>query len=91
MPAAETGQPGVFPAGLLPAASPDLDELVLRVPADGTVDALRQLLDELHDAGIAVEGLSIHTPDLDDVFFAVTGSHVSAQSDEDLIPLGAGR
>ena len=47
-----------------------------RSPHDGTVDSLRELLDELHEARIAVERLSIHTPDLDDVFFAVTGSHV---------------
>ena len=39
------------------------------------MDSLRDLLDELHEARIAVERLSIHTPDLDDVFFAVTGSY----------------
>ncbi len=42
------------------------------------VDSLRELLDELHEAHIAVERLSIHTPDLDDVFLAVTGSHVAS-------------
>jgi ABC-2 type transport system ATP-binding protein len=31
------------------------------------------VLVELDDARIDVERLSIHTPDLDDVFFAVTG------------------
>ncbi len=76
-------------AGLLPAAVSDQEELVLQVPADGTVDSLRELLNGLHEAGIAVEQLSIHTPDLDDVFFAVTGSHVTGggvadQPDEDL-------
>ena len=35
--------------------------------------ALRALLDQLDSASIEVEGLSIHTPDLDDVFFALTG------------------
>jgi ABC-2 type transport system ATP-binding protein len=34
---------------------------------------LRRLLDRLDDAGIETAQLSIHTPDLDDVFFAVTG------------------
>jgi ABC-2 type transport system ATP-binding protein len=73
---------------LLPAAAPDQDQLVLQVPADGTVDSLRGLLDELHEARISVERLSIHTPDLDDVFFAVTGSHVTAQLNGDPAPQG---
>ncbi len=81
-------------AGLLPAAAPDQDQLVLQVPADGSVDSLRELLDELHEARIAVERLSIHTPDLDDVFFAVTGghvtgAHVTGRADEDPTPQGA--
>ena len=73
---------------LLPAAAPDQNQLVLQVPADGTVDSLRGLLDELYQARIPVERLSIHTPDLDDVFFAVTGGHVSAQLNEDPVPQG---
>ena len=71
-------------AELLPAASTDEDQLVLQVPVDGTVASLRELLDELHRARIDVERLSVHSPDLDDVFFAVTGSHVTAQSDAHL-------
>ena len=47
------------------------------------MDSLRELLDELHEARIDVERLSVHTPDLDDVFFAVTGNHVTAQSGAD--------
>ena len=74
---------------LLPAAAPDQDQLVLQVPADGTVDSLRGLLDELHEARICVERLSIHTSDLDDVFFAVTGSHVTAQLNGDPAPPGS--
>jgi ABC-2 type transport system ATP-binding protein len=69
-------------AQLLPAASPDQDQLVLQVPADGTVDSLRDLLDDLHRARIDVERLTIHTPDLDDVFLAVTGSRVTGRSVE---------
>ena len=76
-------------AGLLPAAIPDQEQLVLQVPLDGTVDSLRDLLDELHRARIDVEQLSIHTPDLDDVFLAVTGSHVTDQPGEDLASQGA--
>ena len=75
-------------AALLETAAADQDQLTLQVPADGSVDSLRELLDELHHAGIAVERLSIHTPDLDDVFLAVTGSHVSAQFNNDPALLG---
>jgi ABC-2 type transport system ATP-binding protein len=49
------------------------EELVLRVPSVGGVRSLRDVLARLGDE-VAVEDLTIHTPDLDDVFFAVTGS-----------------
>jgi ABC-2 type transport system ATP-binding protein len=58
---------------MIPNATPDDDQLILQVPGDGSVASLRHVLDELDDARITVEHLSIHTPDLDDVFFAVTG------------------
>src|SRR5713101_3016964 len=51
----------------------DDDDLVLRVPNEGGIRSLRNVLARLGD-DVAVEDLSIHTPDLDDVFFAVTGS-----------------
>ena len=38
----------------------------------------RALLNQMDAAGIDVEQLSIHTPDLDDVFFAVTGHPIEA-------------
>jgi ABC-2 type transport system ATP-binding protein len=60
-------------AGLLDAASTDEEKLALQVPGDGSVASLRGLLEQLDDARIDVAHLSIHTPDLDDVFFAVTG------------------
>jgi ABC-2 type transport system ATP-binding protein len=60
-------------ASVLPNAIPDNDQLILQVPGDGSVASLRRLLNDLDDTSIDVEHLSIHTPDLDDVFFAVTG------------------
>jgi ABC-2 type transport system ATP-binding protein len=53
----------------------DDDELMLQVPTDGSVRSLKTLLDRLDHQAIAVEeaGVSVHTPDLDDVFFALTG------------------
>jgi ABC-2 type transport system ATP-binding protein len=60
-------------AALLGAASPDVENLVLQVPGDGSADSVRRLLNQLYDARVPVRHVSIHTPDLDDVFFAVTG------------------
>jgi ABC-2 type transport system ATP-binding protein len=48
-------------------------DLALNVPGEAGVRTLRALLTRLDDAGIEVDGLSVHTPDLDDVFFALTG------------------
>jgi ABC-2 type transport system ATP-binding protein len=60
-------------AGLLDLASKDEEKLLLQVPSDGSVASLRSLIERLDDARIDVAQLSIRTPDLDDVFFAVTG------------------
>ncbi|GAA4012412.1 daunorubicin resistance protein DrrA family ABC transporter ATP-binding protein [Allokutzneria multivorans] len=56
------------------------DGLSLRVPSDCRVRSLRALLDRLDDAGIEVEELSVHTPDLNDVFFALTDSRQEVPS-----------
>jgi ABC-2 type transport system ATP-binding protein len=60
-------------ARLIAEGTRDDEELVLRVPNEGGIRSLRDLLARLGD-DVAVEDLSIHTPDLDDVFFAVTGN-----------------
>jgi len=60
-------------ARTLGAMSRDDEALTLQVPSDGGVRSLRALLDRLDGASIDVDGLSIHTPDLDDVFLALTG------------------
>jgi len=46
--------------------------LTLQVPSDGTVRSLRALLDRLDAASVQVEELSVHKPDLDDVFLTLT-------------------
>ncbi|MGW4030627.1 ATP-binding cassette domain-containing protein [Streptomyces sp. NPDC004838] len=51
----------------------------LQVPHQGDVRSLRALLDRLDHAALTVDELQVHTPDLDDVFFALTGNLVSAQ------------
>ncbi|ONI67758.1 ABC transporter [Kribbella sp. ALI-6-A] len=60
-------------ARVLPSGVPDASALVLQVPNDGRVQSLRELLARIDDASLEVDELTVHTPDLDDVFFAVTG------------------
>jgi ABC-2 type transport system ATP-binding protein len=57
---------------VLDVSGRDDDKLTLQVPSDGGVGALRDLLDTLDGAAVPVDSLSVHTPDLDDVFFALT-------------------
>ncbi|MFD8533453.1 ATP-binding cassette domain-containing protein [Streptosporangium canum] len=60
-------------ARVLPGSTRDDEELTLRVPGDGGVRSLRALLERLDAHSVEVEELSVHTPDLDDVFLALTG------------------
>jgi ABC-2 type transport system ATP-binding protein len=55
----------------IPVADPAA--LALDVPGDGSLAQLRALLARLDEAAIEVAGLTVHTPDLDDVFLALTG------------------
>ncbi|MEU8604488.1 ATP-binding cassette domain-containing protein [Streptomyces parvulus] len=64
-------------------AARDDEALTLQIPNDGTQRELRAVLDRLDAAGIEADELTVHTPDLDDVFFALTGSTaVPAQADQ---------
>jgi ABC-2 type transport system ATP-binding protein len=60
-------------ARVLGLPTPEAAALALEVPGDGGVAELRTLLGRLDDARIDVAGLTVHTPDLDDVFLALTG------------------
>jgi ABC-2 type transport system ATP-binding protein len=60
-------------ARILPGSIRDDAAFALQVPSDGEAASLRDLIDRLDRASIRVERLSIHTPDLDDVFLALTG------------------
>ncbi|MEV4789937.1 ATP-binding cassette domain-containing protein [Streptomyces tuirus] len=52
----------------------DDEALALQLPSDGSQRALRTILDRLDAAGVEAEELTVHTPDLDDVFFALTST-----------------
>jgi len=60
-------------ARVLTGSTRDDEDLTLRVPSDAGVKSLRALLDRLDEFSINPEEFSVHTPDLDDVFLALTG------------------
>jgi ABC-2 type transport system ATP-binding protein len=67
-------------AGIIGEASRDDEALTLDIPADGGVRSLRGLLEQLDRENIDVDGLTVHTPDLDDVYLALTG-HPTIEKD----------
>ena len=60
-------------ARVLAGGTRDDENLTLRVPGDGGVKSLQALLGRLTEHSVNAEELSVHTPDLDDVFLALTG------------------
>jgi len=60
-------------ARVLTGSTRDDEDLTLRVPSDGGVKSLRAVLGQLDEHSINPEEFSVHTPDLDDVFLALTG------------------
>ncbi|MFJ6053890.1 ATP-binding cassette domain-containing protein [Streptomyces sp. NPDC092307] len=64
----------------------DDEALALQIPSDGSQRELRAVLDRLEAAGIEADELTVHTPDLDDVFFALTGPSavITHQSEENV-------
>jgi len=65
-------------ARVLNGSMRDDEDLTLRVPGDGGAKSVRALLNRLDEHSIDVEEFSVHTPDLDDVFLALTG-HASTE------------
>ncbi|MHA5051701.1 ATP-binding cassette domain-containing protein [Streptomyces sp. SD15] len=64
-------------------ATRDDEALSLQIPSDGSQRELRSILDWLDSAGVEADELTVHTPDLDDVFFALTGgTNVPSQPNE---------
>ncbi|MET7301322.1 ATP-binding cassette domain-containing protein [Embleya sp. NPDC005575] len=70
-------------ADLFRATTCDDETLTLSIPGDDNIPTLRTVLDTLADADIRAESLTVHTPDLDDVFLALTGR---AHSDREPAP-----
>ncbi|MFE7190263.1 ATP-binding cassette domain-containing protein [Kitasatospora sp. NPDC057541] len=72
-------------AAVLADAARDDEALALRIPNDGSQRELRAILDRLDAAGIEADELTVHTPDLDDVFFALTGGSTPANQPEEAV------
>ncbi len=66
-------------------AEADDEALALHIPSDGTQRQLRSLLDLLDSAGVEADELTVHTPDLDDVFFALTGAATQPHEPEEAV------
>jgi ABC-2 type transport system ATP-binding protein len=60
-------------AAHLATARRDPEALALDVPTDGRAESLRNVLDRLDGTAVAVADISLHAPDLDDVFLSLTG------------------
>ncbi|MFC8173450.1 ATP-binding cassette domain-containing protein [Streptomyces sp. NPDC057250] len=69
-------------ADALREAAREEESLSLQILSDGSQRDLRAILDRLDSAGIEADELTVHTPDLDDVFFALTGADVPAQANQ---------
>ncbi|WP_406011840.1 ATP-binding cassette domain-containing protein [Streptomyces sp. NBC_00984] len=69
-------------AGTLTKATRNDESLTLQLPSDGSQRELRSILDRLDSAGIEADELTVHTPDLDDVFFALTATTVPTQPNQ---------
>jgi len=64
-------------AGRLADATRDDEQLTLDIPSDGGVASVKDVLNQLESVDVA--SFSVRTPDLDDVFFALTGRQEVAE------------
>lgn len=49
------------------------EEKVIRITSDGSVAAIKKVLDAMYEAKINISAFSVHKPTLDDVFISLTG------------------
>ncbi|WP_232716402.1 ATP-binding cassette domain-containing protein [Gordonia metallireducens] len=74
---------------LLPSARPVHESRRLDISTDDTVFTIRTTLNLLDSAGVEVVDVDVHTPTLDDVFFALTGSPAEDPAESDTNTSGA--
>lgn len=66
----------------------DADRRVLSVATKGGVKTLKDVLQKLESAKVAVESISLHRPTLDDVFLTLTGHAASTEEENNDKPKG---
>ncbi|MFF3287886.1 ATP-binding cassette domain-containing protein [Streptomyces sp. NPDC003023] len=69
-------------ASALREVTRDDEALALQILSGGSQRELRSVLDRLDSAGVEADELTVHTPDLDDVFFALTGSGAPGRNNQ---------
>jgi ABC-2 type transport system ATP-binding protein len=67
-------------AQALPDAAEDAENLTLQIPGDGGQRDLRRILDRLDAVHVEADELTVHTPDLDDVFFVLTNEALTQEA-----------
>lgn len=57
-------------------------ERSIHISTDGSVRAVKEILDLLSNEGVEIDSMSVHTPTLDDVFMQLTGHEVTDTAEE---------
>jgi len=60
----------------------DASRRTLSTPIDGGAKHVKEILDQMEQAHITIEGLSLHKPTLDDVFLGLTGHQAIKEAHE---------
>ncbi|MFF0226411.1 ATP-binding cassette domain-containing protein [Streptomyces sp. NPDC004629] len=72
-------------AQALDALDIDEESMSLRVPSEGDLRSMRQVLDRLDQASVTASSLSLHSPDLDDVFLTLTGQTEAVDGQQEAV------
>ncbi len=67
---------------VLPNATANPEALQLRIAGDTDADSVRDTLVRLAQASVPISNMRIVTPDLDDVFFALTGTSTNQENQQ---------
>lgn len=63
------------------ALQSDVERRILSIATKGGVKDLKQVLQQLEDAKVEVESVSLHRPTLDDVFLSLTGHNTNKEGE----------